>query len=143
MRPQTLRALRQFHLYIGVFFAPAIVFFAISGGLQSFRLQQASGWNGAPPPLWMAWMASVHVEQAKFVAKPEKPRPPIDPAKAAERAAHQKAVLPMKIFTVALAAALALSALLGAAIALSMKSTRRISVVMLIAGAVLPILLLA
>ena len=145
MKPQTMRTLRQLHLYIGTFFAPAILFFAVSGGLQTFRLQQASGWNGSPPPVWMAWMGSVHIDQARFEPKPEanKPKPPMDPVKAAERAAHQKAVLPMKIFTAALALALALSALLGAAIAMSMKSTRRVAAVMLLAGAVLPLMLLA
>ena len=49
----------------------------------------------------------------------------------------------MKVFTVALAIALSLSALLGAAIALGMRSTRRIAAIMLVAGAVLPLLLLA
>jgi hypothetical protein len=149
MNAATMRKLRQFHLYIGVFFAPAILFFAISGGLQTFRLQQASGWDGAPPPQWMAWMASVHKDQAKLTPeedkKPEvvKPKPPMDPAKAAQRAARKQAVLPMKIFTVLLAVALSLSTILGAAIALGMRATRRVSLVMLVAGSVVPILLLA
>lgn len=149
MNAATMRKLRQFHLYIGVFFAPAILFYAISGGLQTFRLQQSSGWDGAPAPQWITWMASVHTDQAKLRPeadkKPEasKPKPPMDPAKAAERAAHKQAVLPMKLFTVLLAIALSLSTMLGAAIALSMKSTRRVAVIMLAAGAVVPILLLA
>jgi hypothetical protein len=71
-----------------------------------------------------------------------KPKPAVDPAKAAERKAQAQKALPMKIFTAALAIALALATLLGAAIALSMRSTRRLSVVMLAAGAVVPILLL-
>ncbi|NJC09030.1 hypothetical protein [Polymorphobacter fuscus] len=141
-----MRKLRQLHLYIGVFFAPAILFFAISGGLQTFRLQQASGWDGAPPPQWMAWMGKVHIDQAKLQpagkAEASKPKPPVDPVVAAERAARQKAALPMKIFTVALAIALSLSVLLGAGIALGMRSTRRVATLMLIAGAVVPILLL-
>jgi hypothetical protein len=151
MTPQTMRKVRQFHLYIGIFFTPAILFFAISGGLQSFRLQQASGWGGAPPPAWMAWMGSVHIDQRKPVAEPAKlpgageaakPKPPADPAKDAERAAKMKAAMPMKIFTAALAIALVLSSLLGAIIALNMKSTRRVSMVMLAAGAIVPLVLL-
>ena len=149
MNAATMRKLRQFHLYIGVFFAPAILFFAISGGLQTFRLQQTSGWNGAPPPQWMATMGSVHIDQrlpgAEGEKKPDaaKPKPPMDPAKAAERKARGQKALPMKIFTAAVAIALSLSTLLGAAIALSMKSTRRVALLMLAAGAVVPILLLA
>jgi hypothetical protein len=148
MTPKTLRTIRQIHLYIAVFFAPAILFFAISGGLQSFRLQQASGWDGAEPPQWMAAMASVHIDQRLAVAEPEKkpeaakPKPPVDPAKLAERKAKAAKALPMKIFTAALGLALALSTLLGAAIAIGTRSTRRISLMMLAAGAVVPILLL-
>lgn len=146
MNAATMRRLRQFHLYIGVFFAPAILFFAISGGLQTFRLQQASGWDGAPPPQWMAWMGSVHIDQRKLVPEPAaaaKPPAPVDPAKLAERKAKAAKALPMKVFTAALATALALSTLLGATIALSMKATRNVSLLMLAAGAVVPILLLA
>ena len=146
MTPQAMRKVRQFHLYIGVFFTPAILFFAISGGLQTFRLQQESGWGGAPAPAWITWIASVHTDQAgpRDEKKPEagKPRPPIDPARAAERAARQQAVLPMKIFTVLLAVALTLSSLLGAVIAINMRATRRVAIVMLVAGSLLPILLI-
>ena len=144
MTPATMRKLRQFHLYIGVFFAPAILFFAISGGLQAFRLQQASGWDGAPPPQWMAWMGSVHIDQrlpeAELAAK--KPPAPADPAKVAERQAKAAKALPMKIFTAALGIALAFSVLLGAAIALTMRSTRRVATIMLVTGSVLPIVLM-
>jgi hypothetical protein len=151
MNAQTMRRIRQLHLYIGVFFLPAILFFAISGGLQAFRLQQASGWDGAPPPAWMAWMGSVHIDQTVPRAEePKKPpavaKPPADPvqeaAKAAERAARNRAALPMKIFTATLAAALALSTLLGAAIALNSRATRRTSVWMLLAGSAVPLVLL-
>ena len=150
MNAQTMRRIRQLHLYIGVFFLPAILFFAISGGLQSFRLQQASGWDGAPPPAWMAWMASVHIDQSVPQAEPPKKpaeakpaaKPPADPAKEAERAARKRAALPMKIFTAALAAALALSALLGGAIALNSRATRRTAVLMLVAGTSVPLALL-
>jgi hypothetical protein len=150
MNAKTMRRIRQLHLYIGVFFLPAILFFAISGGLQAFRLQQASGWDGAPPPAWMAWMGSVHIDQTVPRAEPPKPpataKPPADPAKeaakAAERAARNRAALPMKIFTATLAAALALSTLLGGAIALNSRATRRTAVLMLLAGSAVPLALL-
>lgn len=146
MNVQTMRRIRQLHLYIGVFFLPAILFFAISGGLQSFRLQQASGWEGAPPPAWMAWMGSVHIDQtvprAKALKMSTAAKPAPDPAKAAEQAARKRAVLPMKIFTAVLAGSLALSAVLGAAIALNSRATRRTAVMMLLAGTAVPLVLL-
>lgn len=146
MSPTTLRTLRKLHHYAGVFLAPAILFFAISGGLQTFRLQQASGWNGAPPPVWMAWMGSVHIDQKKLTAEAEKPkpkRPEPTPAENAEREAKKRAALPMKIFTVLVAIGLALSTIVGVVIALSIRSMRTISLVLLAAGAVVPILLLS
>ena len=85
MNAQTMRRIRQLHLYIGVFFLPAILFFAISGGLQAFRLQQASGWDGAPPPAWMAWMGSVHIDQTVPHAEQSK-----QPAAAKAPAAKKK-----------------------------------------------------
>lgn len=42
-----------------MFFAPAIFLFALSGALQTFRLQEAKGYGGQPPG-WIVWMASVH-----------------------------------------------------------------------------------
>jgi hypothetical protein len=48
----------------------------------------------------------------------------------------------MKIFTATLAAALALSTLLGAAIALNSRATRRASLWMLLAGGAVPLVLL-
>lgn len=146
MSPSTLRTLRKLHHYFGVFLAPAILFFAISGGLQTFRLQQASGWSGSPPPAWMAWMGSVHIDQKKLVAEAEKPkpkRPEPTAAEKAEREAKQRAVLPMKIFTVLAAIGLALSTIVGVVIALSIRSMRTVSLVLLAAGAVVPILLLS
>lgn len=146
MSPQTMRTLRKLHHYFGVFLAPAILFFAISGGLQTFRLQQASGWNGAPPPVWMAWMGSVHIDQKKLTAEAEKPkpkRPEPTAAEQAEREAQKAAVLPMKIFTVLVAIGLALSTIVGIVIALSIRSMRNISLALLAAGSVVPILLLS
>lgn len=52
MKAQTMRLVRQYHLYLGQFLAPAILLFALSGALQAFRLQEAKGYGGTPP-LWI------------------------------------------------------------------------------------------
>ncbi len=146
MKPQTMRKVRQFHHYLGIFFAPAIFFFAATGSYQVFRLQQASGWGGAEPPAAMAFMASVHTDQARpkiEAPKPAEARRPIDPARAAERDARKRRTLPLKIFTLLMGIALMLSSLLGVVIALNIASMRRASVMLLVAGSVLPLLLLA
>ena len=75
MKASTQRTLRQYHHYIGVFLAPAILLFAISGALQTFRLTEAKGYGG-PPPNWMVWLAAVHKDQAPPREKPAGPKPP-------------------------------------------------------------------
>jgi hypothetical protein len=151
MRPQTLRRLRELHHYVGVFFAPAILFFALSGAVQTFRLGEAGGWGG-PPPVVLVWMTSVHKDQALPHAKPEKPAPKPDAARAKgdkdhgddhhHEGGHGPSPLPLKIFVALLALGLITSTLLGITIALTNRAMRRTSIVMLVAGTVLPLLLL-
>lgn len=144
MKAQTMRKVRQFHFYLGVFFAPLIMLLALSGALQTFRLQEEKGW-GSQPPAWIETMASIHMDSklpkakppeaaAGEAAKPAKPRPP------APKNAPNK--LPMQIFLVAMSVALMVSALLGVLIALNNRQTRMVSLVMLVAGTGLPVALL-
>jgi len=148
MKAQTMRRIRQYHLYLGLFFAPAILLFAFSGALQTLRLPQESGWGG-PPPRWMVWMADVHKDQE--ISQPEPPKPaakagaaekPKPPRAEPPKPARLFSPLPLKIFVVLLSIGLMLSTLLGITIALNSRATRRISIVMLVAGTVLPLLLL-
>jgi cell division septal protein FtsQ len=93
----------------------------------------------------MAWMGSVHIDQKAMSPEDEKPRPKRPeptPAEKAEREAKKRAVLPMKIFTVLVAIGLALSTIVGVMIALSIRSMRTVSLVLLAAGSIVPILLL-
>jgi uncharacterized iron-regulated membrane protein len=142
MKAQTLRRLRQWHLYLGVFFTPAILLFSISGGLQTYRLQEAKGYGGTPPS-WIVWMASVHKDQRlpkteagadqKSVGAPKTAKP---------KAPASRSTTLLKLFVALLAAGLSFSALLGATIAIGTRSTRGVSVVMLALGAIVPVAVL-
>lgn len=145
MKPKTMQQIRRYHLYVGMFLAPAIILFSLSGALQTFRLQEEKGYGGTPPT-WIVWMASVHKDDAlprikaptpegehAEAPKPAKPKPAGPPRKSA---------LPFKIFAVLLSIGLIISAVLGIVIALNSRVTRRPSIVALIAGVVVPILLL-
>jgi hypothetical protein len=141
-----LMTLRRYHLYLGVFFAPAIILFSISGALQTFRLPEEKGWGG-PPPNWMVWVASVHKDQSppraatpelphdEAAAKPSKPKP-------SGVAAKQPSPLLLKIFVVLMAIGLLLSTLIGLTVALANPRTRWTYLAIMIAGAVLPCVLL-
>ena len=151
MRPETQRSLRQLHRYLGVFFTPAILFFAISGSLQTFRLQEEKGYGGTPPG-WIVWLAAIHKDQSPprsapaEVASNAAPHPAHENAPAVAPAprtvAPSPSPIPLKIFVVVLAIGLVLSSLLGTIIALANRMTRRASLAMLAAGAVLPCLLI-
>ncbi|GAA0335161.1 hypothetical protein GCM10009087_51890 [Sphingomonas oligophenolica] len=151
MKAQTQRQLRKLHHYVGVFFAPAILFFALSGAVQTFRLGEEKGWGGTPPAA-LVWMTSVHKDQALPRARAEKPAARPEAAKAPRgdgdraddrrRAPRGPSPLPLKIFVVLLALGLTLSTALGLTIALTNRATRRMSILLVIAGTVLPLLLL-
>lgn len=149
MRPNTLRTLRRYHHYLGIFFAPMILLFAISGALQTFRLQEARGYGGTPPT-WIVWLASVHKDQGPprehKADKPQGEKPhDAEPAKSRGDAASAKkrpSPLPLKIFVVLLSIALSLSTITGVVIALANRALRRISLILLALGTVVPIVLL-
>jgi hypothetical protein len=56
-----LKLARQIHLYIGLFSAPALLFFAFSGALQTFSLHKSS--SGYKPASWIAVLGELHKNQ--------------------------------------------------------------------------------
>ncbi len=145
MKAQTMRQVRQLHLYLGIFFTPAILLFSVSGGLQTYRLQEAKGYGG-PPPSWIVWMASVHKDQrlprAEAEAAPKPAAATGAPTPAKPKSPQSSGIALLKIFVALLAAGLCFSALLGSVIALNMRSTRNVSLVMLALGAIVPVMTL-
>lgn len=157
MKAQTMQKLRRYHYYLGVFFAPMIIMFALSGALQTFRLQEEKGW-GSEPPAWIVWMGSIHRDsklpkaKAPEIAQPDAGKPVADGGKPAAEVAKaevpkpkpkspQVNKLPMQIFMVVMSVALLISSFLGIAIALNSKVTRQPSLVMLALGALVPLAL--
>lgn len=140
-----MRTLRQIHLYLGVFFAPVIVFFAFTGALQTFSLHEAKG-CAAPPPAWIVVAANLHKDT---VLRGPKPRPagPCTPDDHGGEAQDGKAPsgpspLPLKLFVTALSIGLIGTALIGIYIALRARSTRRGALIAVLAGMITPVLLM-
>ncbi len=166
-----LKFLRKIHLYIGIFTTPALLFFAITGALQTFSLHEAKPGSNYKPPAWIASLAQLHKKQTTVVS-PRRPRPappeassPTDASRAAasqsgpplatqrqprsptpsrtgDASAPQKSHLPMKIFFLLVALSLMTSALTG--IYMSYKYSRGwwLLTGLLAAGVVVPLLLL-
>lgn len=159
MTPKTMQKVRRYHLYAGMFFAPAIFMFALSGALQTFRLQEEKGWGGTPPAIFVL-LASIHKDsRLPKAAAPEaehshdgeaadhhdgdEAKPAVAAAPVAPKKPPQAGfTLPMKIFALLMSIGLMLSAVLGVVIALNTRPLRRMSIAMLAAGAVVPVVFL-
>ena len=150
----TPRTLRDLHLYLAVFFAPSILFFALTGALQLFGLHESQGADYRPPSV-IEKLGEVHIHQ-RYELKPSRPRPATaaksaespaaaPAAKAAAPRAEEKAssTLAIQIFFLGTALGLTLAAALGLWIGLTQGRLRKVSAVLAGLGTVLPIILLA
>ena len=147
-----MRRLRQVHQYVGMFFAPTIIFFAFSGALQTFSLHENHGGGPYQPPAWIVAIASLHKDQVLPQPKADEPAHPehaADHAGAPPEAAHAEhapvkraSPLPLKVFVLCLAVGLIGSTGVGVYIGLSNRLARRSSLIALAAGIVLPIVLI-
>lgn len=155
-----LKAFRTLHLYLGVFTAPALLFFAITGGLQSFGLHETSRDGSYRAPMWLQSVAHLHKKQSLDVPVRKAPPPRAgagagDPAARAAAApagadarakaaapAPQRNLLPMKIYFALVSLALAMSTLTGVYMASRFPRDRRRFIATLAAGFVVPGLLL-
>jgi hypothetical protein len=141
-----LKVLRQIHLYIGAFLSPAILFFALTGALQTFSLHETSRGSDYKPPTWIVTLSQLHKHQTPTLPV-RKPRPASEAPKHADAAPQppappEKTHLPMKIFFLLVAIGLFTSTLTG--IYMSYKFTRNRIVVtaLLFAGIIVPLILL-
>lgn len=83
-RANLLKRVRQFHLWLGTFFAPAILFFAFTGALQTFSLHEGRPGEAYQPPQWIVKLAQIHKKQ-NLATKPPGPPRIADRAKQAPR----------------------------------------------------------
>src|ERR1700694_5036858 len=56
--------MRRVHLYLGMFSAPAILFFALTGILQTLSLHEFSRDGSYKPPMWIVVLAQIHKKQS-------------------------------------------------------------------------------
>jgi hypothetical protein len=68
-----LKFSRTLHLYLGVFMAPALLFFAVTGGLQTFSLHETTKGSSYTPPAWLVTASLLHKKQT-IVAPARRPR---------------------------------------------------------------------
>jgi hypothetical protein len=146
-----MATIRQWHSYIGLFIAPSVLFFAVTGSLQLFSLHEAHG--DYRPPALIEKLASVHKDQvfelrhhdAPADPKAEPGAPPSDaapPAGAQEDDKTAPATWLLKGFFLLVAISLAVSASLGLWIGLTQTRRKRVAWLLVIAGTLIPVVLL-
>jgi hypothetical protein len=136
-----MKRLRLLHRYMGLFFSPAILFFAFTGALQTFDLHSANKSTGYVPPVWLQEMAQVHKKQT-LTLKKEKTKDDsasADTAGDKKSAAPRKSALPMKWFVFLMSVGLIVTTVLGILMAFRFGSSLVLTWSMLIAGTLLPI----
>ncbi len=130
---------RKLHLWIGLLFAPTILFFALSGALQVLGLHESEG--GQPAPAWISKLAEIHKEQSIDTLPQRAPRPAPSTAPAAPRVerAQPHRSLPLVIWFCALGVGLIASTGFGVYMAFAYKRDRATVLGLLAAGIVIPI----
>ena len=147
MKAHTQKRLRDLHNWLGVFFAPGIIFFALSGVLQTIGLHE-SGPGRAPAAAWIGLLANVHKEGEAALPKR---RPPL-PAASGEPAVQLHKVEDkqesgglrlFKAYVLLLSLALMASTTMGIVVAFANRAARRRTSMLLAAGCIVPLMLLA
>jgi hypothetical protein len=138
-----LGRIRQLHVYIAVFIAPTMMFFALTGVLQTFRLADR-------PDASDLLIKLTHVHRDELFAKPAPRKPPPKPAGAPQAAepkrpepAPPRSVQVLKWFFSAVSLAFIVSTLLGLWMALAYHRRRGLLWLVLLVGAAAPVLILA
>ncbi len=146
-----LKAVRLTHHYLGVFIAPAILFFSFTGFLQTFSLHETLRGRDYKPPAIFEKLGNIHKKatlpgpprpQGPPPPKAEGPKPGGPPAAPKATPPPTSFHWPEKIFFGIVAIGLFTSTLTG--LFMAWKYTRRkiVIVALLIAGTVLPLVLL-
>ena len=147
----TMALLRRWHVYVSVFVGPSLVFFAITGALQTFRIP-----DRPDAPAIVQKLARVHKDDV-FALKPARPPRPeakgehadAKPSARTEAPAAGKGAKPKRaselvkwVFAL-ISVAIAVTTGIGLWMALVYHRERRLIWALFLAGAILPALVLA
>jgi hypothetical protein len=157
-----LKYLRLIHLYIGVFIAPALLFFAFTGALQTFSLHETTRGSSYKPPAWAVMLGQIHKKQTPIVPVRKPPssgkQADKDTLEKAQSSTSQPALaeapkptgeaapkahnpLPLKCFFLLVSIGLFVSTLSGLYMSYKYIRNRRLITVILLGGIIIPVLL--
>jgi hypothetical protein len=148
-----LKYIRLIHLYLGVFIAPALIFFAFTGALQTFSLHETTRGSSYKPPAWIVTLGQLHKKQTTVVPVRKLPPPgkaaaPDDKSQPFPAAPSQPSpvvpkphTLPLKIFFLIVSIGLFTSTITGLYMSYKYIRNRRLVTAVLVAGTIIPVIL--
>jgi hypothetical protein len=86
-----LKYTRLVHLYLGVFIAPALLFFAFTGALQTFSLHETTRGSSYKPPAWAVTLGQIHKKQTTIVPLRKLPPPDRSQDKSPDKPSNKSA----------------------------------------------------
>jgi hypothetical protein len=142
--------LRQWHAYVGLFIAPSVLFFSLTGAIQIFNLHEAHG--SYQPAVLLEKLSAVHKDQV-FEERHHQSAPVHDAPHAAAGAAGDQpaaaedeeqsaSTLALKWFFLAVSLGLAASTLIGIWMGMTQIRRKGLAWTLLSVGALVPIGLL-
>lgn len=145
-----MMTIRRWHTYIGLFVAPSVLFFALTGAVQIYSLHEAHG--SYHPPAIIEKLSSVHKDQVFAHGHHHDAPAPDGPAQAPGAGAVAAAsddedkvgpsTLALKAFFLLVALCLALSTAFGLWMGLTQTRPRRLAWTLVLAGTLIPAVLL-
>jgi hypothetical protein len=140
-----LALIRQLHVYVSVFVAPSLIFFALTGALQTFRIPDLEA-----SPVLIQKLARVHKDDV-FAAKPMRPKRAMaaghgkgtSPKAAEAKPQAERSTEALKWFFTGVSLAIAITSLFGLWMAVSYGKRKLVIWALLIVGIAAPVLILA
>jgi hypothetical protein len=147
----TIISIRRWHSYIGLFIAPSVLFFSLTGATQLFSLHEAHG--KYQPPMLVEKLSSVHKDQVFALGNhhpapdsvPEAGKSPGDTQSAGGEDDGDKlglSTLLLKGFFLLVALCLCLSTSFGLWMGLTQSPRKKLGWLLVVAGSLIPVTLL-
>jgi hypothetical protein len=146
-----MASIRRWHSYIGLFIAPSVLFFSLTGATQLFSLHEAHG--KYQPPAIVEKLSSVHKDQVFAFGShhpspdsvPEAGKPRVDTPSAGAEDDGDKlglSTLMLKGFFLLVALCLSLSTSFGLWMGLTQSPRKKTGWLLVVAGSLIPVTLL-
>ena len=138
-----MTSIRRWHSYIGLFIAPSVLFFALTGAVQLFNLHEAHG--SYQPPVLVEKLSSVHKDQVFDLGHHHDAPTPDDHASPAPEEHEDEpgaATLLLKGYFLLVALGLTVSTAFGLWMGLVQTRGKTVGWMLVGAGSVIPLALL-